>query len=110
MPMCLYMFIVCVYTKHIRLCHFLKPKDARPAGRSTPAAHHRSGVRTPRGANFHLWVKKSPSLCSPQGLALSCMGQGSGDFSAVILLGASGFDHRVLKLQPANRFIFLLKI
>jgi len=51
------------------------PKGARLVGQGTAAAPHRSGDRTPAGADFRLWVK-TPSLCSPRGLALSGMGQG----------------------------------
>jgi len=58
-----------------------KGRAASWLARLSSVAPHKSRVRIPAGANFHLWVKKSPSLCSPQGMALGGMGQGSGGFS-----------------------------
>ena len=56
------------------------PKVASSVGRGRPVAPPRPEFDSRVEQIFSLWGKKIPSLCSPQGLALSGMGQGSGVF------------------------------
>ena len=51
------------------------PKVASPSGDSSRLAPCRSRVRTPARANFSPRLKKPPSMCSPNGMALVGMGQ-----------------------------------
>jgi len=46
------------------------PKVASPSGDSSRLAPCRSRVRTPARANFSPRLKKPPSMCSPNGMAL----------------------------------------
>jgi len=46
------------------------PKVASPSGDSSRLAPCRSRVRTPARANFSPQLKKTPSMCSPNGMAL----------------------------------------
>jgi len=56
------------------------PKVASPSGDSSRLAPCRSRVRTPARANFSPQLKKTPSMCSPNGMALVGMGQDWGFF------------------------------
>jgi len=57
-----------------------KPKVASSVGRGRPVAPPRPGFDSHVERISGPWGKKIPSLCSPQDLALSDVGQGSGVF------------------------------
>ena len=56
------------------------PKVASPSGDSSRLAPCRSRVRTPARANFSPQLKKTPSMCSPNGMALVGMARIGGFF------------------------------
>ena len=61
-----------------------EPKIASLSGDSSRLAPRRSRVRTPDEANFPpVGLKKSLSLCLPQGMALMGMSQDSEIFSVI---------------------------